>query len=203
MRLLLLFAVLLSGCRPAPPARTFVSPWRDFEVQVPADWTVRSSEEGDAFRFVSWVGPKDKDFAYGAPRIVAAWYGYGRRFTSGTGDALSFADASAYVKSLEETAWAGARRDVTPPSETSLGGRAARRYEVKALVEAYGLLPGAAPVSQGGPKVMRRDSFVVVPGKAGFYAVSYPGVEPTHAKEAATFERFLATLKFLKDSPVD
>ncbi|MBI4348650.1 MAG: hypothetical protein HY553_17560 [Elusimicrobia bacterium] len=198
--------VTLSSCRKTPAPLEFVpqrSAFGDFECLVPKGWETESARQGDTYRFSIWLGPEHDGVLWGRPRIVAAWHAAGKTFDKPSGDKGKFDSADDYVKQNLRTVWGPDAQFVEPRRPVTVGGRAAERLAVRVEKDAYMALPGARPVSAGGERMWRRDTAVLVPTRSGFYTFVYPAAEKTQPLYAAAFDKFIESLVFLKDSPVE
>lgn len=179
------------------------SPWGDFDCSVPKGWTEETSADRDAYRFVSWTGPADRDALWGAPRFVVTWQAAGREFRKASGAKGLYDSIEDYIAQMRAQAWGPDPRMPEPLHGVSVGGRRARRMTIRVQKDSYMSLPGAKPVSQGGGRMWRRDTAVFVPTRLGFYAIVFPCAEGTFGAYSPAFERFLSGLRFLKDGPVE
>jgi hypothetical protein len=209
-RLLLAFAALAAattGCRRKVPGPSefveYKSPSGDFECLVPKGWTAETAADGDAYRFVAWLGPEDREALWGVPRFVVAWHAVGKPFRKASGAPGKYESLDDYLRQMGETAWGPDPTYPEPRHAVLVGGRSAERLVVRVRKDEYMSLPDARPVSAGGGRMWRLDTAVFVPTHGGFYTIVFPCAEKVHGRYAPAFEKLLASFRFLKDNPVD
>ena len=166
---------------------------------APVGWRAETAADGDAYRFTAWLGPQDKEQLWGAPRFVVAWYADGRPVREASGETAMYRSADDYIRQMLATVWRPSAKFLDGPRATAVAGRPGQRMVVRVRKDAFLSLPGANP----GEPMWREDEAVLVPTRRGFYAIVFPSSADARPRYAAAFERFLASLRFTKESPAD
>lgn len=195
----------LAACRQRPGFEytPYRSAFADFECLVPKGWAVETAEDRDAYRFTVLLGPDDDKALWGQARFVVAWHAFGKPFKKASGEAGRYDSPDDYVGQLQRTVWSPEPQHLEPRHPVTVDGRPAERLVVRFEKDEYMSLPGAKPVGQGGGRMWRRDTAVIVPTRSGFYTLVFPSAEGVQPRYAPAFEKLLESFRFLKESPVE
>ena len=200
-------SLLSASCRrhPAGPQAfaPYTSAFGDFECVAPLGWRAETSADGDAYRFTVWLGPEDKEALWGAPRFVMAWYANGKPLKKASGETGRYASVDDYVAQMMASVWGPEPSFPQKRSPSTVGGRPAERMVVRVQKDAYMNLPDARPAEAGGGRIWREDEAVFVPTRRGFYTIVFPSSADARSRYQAAFEKFIESLRFTKESPID